>query len=43
MGKTAAHSILNAKSLGDKRSGGFKNLMITIQLTILYLLLVGIV
>ena len=25
MGKTDAHSILNAKSLGDKRSGGFKN------------------
>ena len=29
MGKTAAHSILNAESLGDKRSGGSKNLRIT--------------
>ena len=43
MGKTAAYSILNAKSLGDTRSGGSKNLMITIKSTILFLILVEIV
>ena len=36
MGKTAAYSILNAKSLGDIRSGGTKKLMITIKSTILF-------
>ena len=43
MGKNAAYSILNANSLGDKRSGGYKHLMITIKSKILFLLLVKIV
>ena len=43
MGKIADYSILNANSLGDKRSGGFKYLMITIKSTFLFLFLVEIV
>ena len=43
MSKTAAYSILNANSLGDKRSGGSKNVLITIKSTIMFLLLVEIV
>ena len=42
MGKTAAYSILNANSLGDKRSGGYKYLMIN-KSTFSFLLLVEIV